>query len=158
KKETLAKLDATEADLVRLNDIVFEIERELRSLARQVGKARRYQRLRDDVQRLDLLLTAGRVTELKDKEREAGEQWQEDAGRPEGVAAELDALEAKLNEQKLVALELERELSTAQGGLRDREEARSQAEHQTVLLGERAAGLERHGAEAAEEAGNIERR
>jgi chromosome segregation protein len=158
KKETLAKLDATEGDLVRLNDIVFEIERELRSLARQVGKARRYQRLRDDVQRLDLLLTARSVQDLSRKEKEAADQWQEEAVRREGVAAELDALEAKLNDQKLVALELERELSTAQGGLRDREEARSQAEHQSVLLGERAAGLERRGSEAAEEAAQIERR
>ena len=158
KKETLAKLDATEGDLVRLNDIVFEIERELRSLARQVGKARRYQRLREDAQRLDLLLTAGRVAELKQKEQEAADQWQEEAVRREGVAAELDALEATLNDQKLVALEMERELSTAQGGLRDREEARSQAEHQSVLLGERAAGIGRRGDEAAEEAAQIERR
>src|SRR6185312_3020970 len=61
KKEALAKLDATEGDLTRLNDIVFEIERELRSLARQVGKARRYQRLRDQIRDLDLLLSAKNV-------------------------------------------------------------------------------------------------
>jgi chromosome segregation protein len=60
KKEALNKLDATEGDLTRINDIVFEIERELRSLARQVGKARRYQRLKDEIQVLDLQLTAGR--------------------------------------------------------------------------------------------------
>src|SRR5215510_9802908 len=71
KKEALNKLEATEGDLTRLNDIVFEIERELRSLARQVGKARRYQRLRDDVQRLDLALTAGRVAALKQREADA---------------------------------------------------------------------------------------
>jgi chromosome segregation protein len=158
KKETLSKLDATEADLTRLHDIVFEIERELRSLARQVGKARRYQRLRDEAQRLDLQLTAGRVDELRAKEKEAAEQWQEEAVRREGAAAELDALEAHLNDEKLVLLELERELSTAQAGLRDREEARGEAEHQNVLLGERAAGLERRGHEAEEEATQIEER
>src|SRR5207249_9889805 len=96
--------------------------------------------------------------ELKQKEQEAADQWQEEAVRREGVAAELDALEASLNDQKLVALEMERELSTAQGGLRDREEARSQAEHQAVLLGGRAAGIARRGDEAAEEAAQIERR
>src|SRR5262245_8490251 len=155
KKETLSKLDATEADLTRLHDIVFEIERELRSLARQVGKARRYQRLREEAQRLDLQLTAGRVAELKTKEKEAAEQWQEEAVRREGAAAELDALEAHLNDQKLTLLEMERELSTAQSGLRDREEARGEAEHQNVLLGERAAGLERRGHEAEEEAAQL---
>src|SRR5712691_7934706 len=77
KKEALAKLDATEGDLTRLNDIVFEIERELRSLARQVGKARKYQRLRDQVRDLDLLLSAGRVAAMRRREAEAREQWQE---------------------------------------------------------------------------------
>src|SRR5947207_5943448 len=70
KKEALAKLEATEGDVTRLNDIVFEIERELRSLARQVGKARRYQRLRDGIRDLDLKLSAGRVHDLKRQEAE----------------------------------------------------------------------------------------
>src|SRR5881296_2284721 len=158
KKEALSKLDATEGDLTRLHDIVFELERELRSLARQVGKARRFQRLRDEIRRLDLKLSAGRVHDLKRQEAEAAERWQEEAVRREGVTASLDAMEARLNEQKLALLELERELSTAQGGLRDREEARRGAEHQVVLLRERAAGLERRGTEAGEEAAAMRER
>jgi chromosome segregation protein len=158
KKEALGKLDATEGDLTRLNDIVFEIERELRSLARQVGKARRYQRLRDDVQRLDLALTAGRVAALKQREAEARDRWQEEAVRREGVTAELDALEAKLNDLKLVLLERERELSFAQSALRDREEARGQAEHQVVLLGERSEGLARGADEDAAESARLRER
>src|SRR6058998_3000114 len=89
KKETLHKLDATEVDLTRLNDIVFELERELRSLARQVGKARRYQRLRDSIRDQDLILTGGRVLELMRGEAEALERWQEEATRREAVAARL---------------------------------------------------------------------
>src|SRR5262245_48826984 len=158
KKETLSKLDATEGDLTRLNDIVFEIERELRSLARQVGKARRFQRLRDEIQALDLRLTAGRVEELRTSDRTLHEQWQEEAVRREGVSAEVDRLEARLADQKLALLELERELSTAQAGLRDREEARSQAEHQIVLLRERAAGLARRADEAAAESARMRER
>ena len=152
KKEALGKLDATETDLTRLNDIVFELERELRSLARQVGKARRFQRLRDEIKVMDLQLTAGRVEALRRTEAEAKEQWQEEAVRREGVTAELDAAEAKLNDQKLALLELERELSTAMGGLHDREEARTKAEHQVVLLRERAAGLTHRAEEDAAEA------
>jgi chromosome segregation protein len=152
KKEALNKLDATDGDLTRLNDIIYEIEKELRSLARQVGKARKFQRLRDEIRDLDLILTAGHVAILAKHEAETKDQWQEEAVRREGVTATLDTLEALLNDQKLELLELERELSTGQGGLRDREEARTQAEHQVVLLRERAAGLMRRGDEAAEEA------
>jgi chromosome segregation protein len=151
KKEALGKLDATETDLTRLNDIVFEIERELRSLARQVGKARKYQRLRDEIRDLDLLLTAGNVEALKQREAEAKDQWQEEAVRREGITAALSQLEAKLNDQKLALLEVERELMTAQGGLHDREEARTRAEHQVVLLRERSDGLLLRAREDAEE-------
>ncbi|NOT35278.1 MAG: chromosome segregation protein SMC [Candidatus Eisenbacteria bacterium] len=158
KRETLQKLDATESDLTRLNDIVFEIERELRSLARQVGKARRFARLRDEIQALDLTLTAGRVAELRTREKELAEQWQEEAVRREGVTVEVDLLEVRLNDQRLTLLELERELSTAQAGLRDREDARGQAEHQIVLLRERVAGLLRRAEEAAEEAARMRER
>jgi chromosome segregation protein len=158
KKEALSKLDATEGDLTRLNDIVFEIERELRSLARQVGKARRYQRLRDEVRDLDLALTAGAIESLREREAKAKEEWQEEAVRREGVTTELDSLEARLNDRKLALLELERELSTAQGGLKDREEARVAAEHQVVLLRERAAGLLRRADEAAGEAARMRER
>src|SRR5690349_19919809 len=158
KKEALNKLDATEGDLTRLNDIVFEIERELRSLARQVGKARKYQRLRDEIRDLDLALTAGRVQALRAREAEAKEQWQEEAVRREGMTAALDKLEATLNDRKLALLEVERELATAQGGLRDREEARTRAEHQVVLLRERAAGLLRRAEEAAQESVRLRER
>jgi chromosome segregation protein len=158
KKEALGKLDATETDLTRLNDIVFELERELRSLARQVGKARRYQRWRDEIRDLDLTLTAGQVEVLRQKEAEAKEQWEEEAVRRAGVTAALDGLEASLNDRKLALLELERELATAQGGLHDREEARTRAEHQVVLLRERAAGLLRRAEEAAAEARGLRER
>ena len=158
KKEALHKLDQTEGDLTRLNDIVFEIERELRSLARQVGKARRFQRLLDEVRDLDLALTAGTIEALGEREAKAKEEWQEEAVRREGVTAELASIEARLNDRKLALLELERELTTAQGGLKDREEARIAAEHQVVLLRERAAGLLRRAEEASQEAARMRER
>ena len=158
KKETLNKLEATEGDLTRLNDIVFEIEREMRSLARQVGRARKYQRLRDGIRDLDLRFTGGRVLELKRAEAESADRWQEEATRREGITAQLATLEADLNDRKLALLELERELQIAQGGLRDREETRVQAEHQIVLLEERAAGLRRRAEEAAAETARMRER
>ena len=54
KKEALQKLDLTLTDLTRVSDIIAEIEREVRSLARQVGKARRYGRLKDEIRQIDL--------------------------------------------------------------------------------------------------------
>jgi len=45
RKEALRKLEYTEANLVRLADIIKEVKRQIGSLQRQAGKARRYQAL-----------------------------------------------------------------------------------------------------------------
>src|SRR5438067_6622676 len=53
KKEALRKLEATEANLLRIGDIMKEVKRQIGALQRQAGKARRYQALHDDLRVLD---------------------------------------------------------------------------------------------------------
>jgi len=53
KKEALRKLENTEANLVRLADIIREVKRQIGSLQRQAGKARRYQASFDELAALE---------------------------------------------------------------------------------------------------------
>src|SRR3954462_15045746 len=53
KREALRKLEATEANLLRIGDIIKEVKRQIGSLQRQAGKARRYQALLTDLKVLD---------------------------------------------------------------------------------------------------------
>lgn len=58
KKESLRKMEATQGNLSRLNDVVQEIERNLGSLERQAQKARSYNKLRAEL--TDKEMTWGR--------------------------------------------------------------------------------------------------
>ena len=63
KKEALRKLEYTEANLLRVNDVLMEQERRINSLKRQVAKARRYQAFANDVKILDTHLCHKRFSE-----------------------------------------------------------------------------------------------
>ena len=58
------KLEAAQQNLTRLEDIIFELEKQFGSLKRQSAKARRYKRLRDELRHWEKLLFAGRYQEV----------------------------------------------------------------------------------------------
>src|SRR5436309_1885961 len=58
------KLEAAQQNLLRIDDIVFEVEKQRGALKRQAGKARRYQRLRDELRRWEKALFARKYRQL----------------------------------------------------------------------------------------------
>ncbi len=58
------KLEAAEQNLTRVDDIVFEVEKQRGALKRQAAKARRYQRLREELRRWEQVHFAHRFRTL----------------------------------------------------------------------------------------------
>ena len=141
KKEALGKLDLTVGDLTRVNDIVIEIEREVRSLGRQVGKARRYTRLRQEIKVLDL----GLAKEDYDRLSSVGSAFLDDVARAEERRGTLTSFlarhDAELEQLKLDLLKREAEVRLAQEELNEREARGAALLNEVAVLRERRTGL-----------------
>ncbi|MGE5180374.1 MAG: chromosome segregation protein SMC [Bacteroidota bacterium] len=141
KKEALQKLELTVTDLTRVNDVVGEIEREVRSLARQVGKARKYGRLKDEIRAIDLGLAKEEHDRLTSgtgglrAERVSLEQ------RRAERAGHLARHEAELEELKLELLKREGEVRLAQEALSEHEARGAALLNEVAVLRERRSGL-----------------
>ena len=83
KREAERKLEGTEANLLRLADILREVRRQIGSLQRQAGKARRHREIFDKLKRFDLALSARQrdqlllqIDELSNAQAGAKGEWE----------------------------------------------------------------------------------
>jgi chromosome segregation protein len=105
KKEALNKLEDTEENLVRLADIINEVQRQIGSVERQAAKARRYQehfqRLKDlEVKKAlhELQQFQQELKVLSDKKASSGKEQAEFEGLIEKLSSELEDFNAQLND------------------------------------------------------------
>ena len=73
RKEALRKIDHTDANLTRLSDVIREVKRQINTLQRQAGKARKYKVLRDQLRSHDIFLTRRKLADLDVRIRELEE-------------------------------------------------------------------------------------
>lgn len=114
KRESQRKLDATEQNLIRLQDIIGEQKRHLDSLQRQAHRAERYRNLRKELQEKDLWLSSQNYLNLHRESEESGRVFAEAREREVAQAVELSEKDAELQTLRLQLLEIEKDLESKQ--------------------------------------------
>ncbi|MBQ6824717.1 MAG: chromosome segregation protein SMC [Clostridia bacterium] len=97
KNEAERKLNATEENLVRLGDIVGELEERLPGLERQAEKARKYLAMYEEKKDLEIALWLEELDQIKENAKKIDEQYSIAKGQLEGLTVEVDNIEQEIN-------------------------------------------------------------
>ncbi|MEO8085571.1 MAG: chromosome segregation protein SMC, partial [Bacteroidota bacterium] len=120
KKQTLNKLEETDADLNRVNDLLFEIEKNLKSLESQARKTERYYKLKEQYKELSTELALFTIASNKTTYDELLHQETHQVEERIALEAQIAETESKLQHDKLINLDLEKELAEAQKQLNEK--------------------------------------
>lgn len=103
RREAIRKLDQTEANLLRLSDVIRELHRQIGSLQRQAGKARRYKELQGELRKLDLFATTKKILSIN----ESITALSKEIGRIQG---ELETLREQVENGEVASAEIREKL------------------------------------------------
>jgi chromosome segregation protein len=114
KKESQRKLISTDQNLVRLQDIIGELKRQIDSLQRQAARAERYRNIKTQIEDLELWLSSIQYVELKRAADEAQKIFEEAQSLEVGSETDLSQMQAELETLKLSILEQEKAVEDKQ--------------------------------------------
>ncbi len=113
KKEALRKLEHTEANLLRLADVIREVKRQIISLQRLAGKAKRYKDLSEEMRSLDIYVTRERLKEYALKINELTGELQVLEQKVGELHGQVEAAETEAESSRQALSQLEQTISEA---------------------------------------------
>ncbi len=114
KKETLLKLNATEADLNRVSDLLFEIEKNLKSLESQAKKAKQYKSYKEEYKVISIDLSKYELHGIQESFTLSNKEIEGLEDQRLEINTQMESQEATLEKEKLAVLDKERSLSDQQ--------------------------------------------
>ena len=136
------KLDAAQQNLTRIDDVVFEVEKQRNALKRQAAKARRHRRLRDELRRWEKVAFARRYRVLAQAIESARARLAEARERESTAAAHLAEVEAGLERLRIELAEAETRATDAREAAHARELEIGRLQQQIAFDRQQVASLE----------------
>src|SRR5947207_986863 len=152
------KLEAAQENLTRIDDIVFEVEKQRAQLKRQAARARRYQRLRDELRRWEKVLFARKYRQLAATIESARARLLEARERESAAAVRVAGVDAELSRLRLELVDAESRALTNRETAHARELAIARRQQQIAFEQEQIETLTERAESVAAELSTLEAR
>ena len=137
KKEAKLKLDAAEQDLARVEDLLFEINNQLKSLESQAKKAEKYFEIKKDYKEVSIELAKASLEGFNVTYHELNEKQKDEVDKRIELEAAIAVEEAALEQEKLDLIAKEKALQTMQHAFNEMLDAVRSKENEKNLSGQR---------------------
>lgn len=119
KKETLRKLSDTDADLDRVEDLLYEIEKNLKSLEKQARQAKKYYEIKEEYKQYSVALAKKSIDDQNKAYKEIEKHIEQESDRKNALKAQLAEKEAVVEKTKAELISSEKLLASRQKTLNE---------------------------------------
>src|SRR5688572_8103384 len=119
KREAKLKLDATEQDLARIEDLLFEINNQLKTLESQAKKAEKYYEIKKEYREVSIELAKAALEGFNITYKELNEKQEEETDKRIALEARIATEEAAIEVEKTAFIEKEKDLHDLQHHFND---------------------------------------
>ncbi len=141
RKTALRKLEATKQNLVRINDIIQELERENESLKEQAEQAQQNQTLKDELKQLELGLAYRNYAKLAADYNEMQKKLDAIQSEVSGANQRIQEADEKIENDSLKRAELDTAITAAEEEIRSIAKRNETVERKIFLHKERQLNL-----------------
>ncbi len=148
KKEAKGKLDLTEQDLARIEDLLFEINNQLKTLENQAKKAQKYFEIKKEYREVSIELAKAALEGFNLTYKDLNEKHEGETDKRIALEAQIATDEAAIEVERVGFIEREKELHTLQQSfnelvqnLRTKENEKNLATQRLQYLREREENL-----------------
>lgn len=117
KKQTLRRLEEADADLARVEDLLFEIEKNLKSLEKQARRTQQYVEIKAQYRQVSARYAWLKLQELRDQRAQFERDERFLSDQLQALQGESALREARVQQLKKEQIDAEKQLSEAQAAL-----------------------------------------